>query len=367
MQNSLKKIHLWLSIPVGLIITVICFTGAVMVLDKDIHRWMNPTFYTLTVTEPNPTPMPIDGLVASLSKQLEKPVVIRSISLQNDPQASLQISLDEDRVTYYVHPYTGELLGTRTRFEKGGVYRTMFYTHRWLMMTDKWGTISPGKLITGVSTLTLVVILISGIFIWLPRARKNLGKSLRINTRKGWRRFYYDLHVAGGTYIAMGLLILALTGLMWSFQWYRAGVFALFGATTETSSKHTKQPKEVPEAPNYTAWNNALSTLKAQQTNAVYYSISSKDIRLYYNQYGNVSAYDTYLFDKETGALTETIPYATKPQSSKVMAWVYTIHVGAWGGLFGRLLTCFVSIMGGVLPLTGYYLWIKKTKRRRNI
>jgi uncharacterized iron-regulated membrane protein len=364
MRIFLSKLHLWLSIPVGLIISVICFTGAIMVLDKDIHRWMNPSFYTLTVTEQHTEPMPIDSLVSNLSKQLDRAVVIRSISLENDPTASLQISLVDDRATYYVHPYTGEVLGERTRFAKGSFYRTLFYTHRWLMMTDKWAGISPGKLITGVSTLILVAILISGIFIWLPRARKNLGKSLQIHTTKGWRRFNYDLHVAGGAYISVGLLVLALTGLMWSFQWYRAGVFTLFGAKTEISKKHDKVNNTTVETPNYTAWNNALSALRMQHPKAVYYSVNNKEIRRYYNQYGNTSAYDTYLFDKETGTLTETIPYANKPKSSQVMAWAYTLHIGAWGGFVGRIITCFISLMGGILPLTGYYLWIKKRRRR---
>lgn len=57
-----------------------------------------------------------------------------------------------------------------------------------------------GKMIVGVSTLLFVVVLISGIVIWWPRTRKALKNSLRISVGRGFRRFWYDLHVAGGMY-----------------------------------------------------------------------------------------------------------------------------------------------------------------------
>lgn len=55
--------------------------------------------------------------------------------------------------------------------------------------------------------------LISGLVIWWPRNRKVLKNHLVIKVRKGWRRFWHDLHVAGGIYTQLLLLALALTGL----------------------------------------------------------------------------------------------------------------------------------------------------------
>ena len=49
---------------------------------------------------------------------------------------------------------------------------------------------------------------------------------------KGWRRFWYDLHVAGGMYTLIFLLAMALTGLTWSFSWYRTGFYKVFGVET---------------------------------------------------------------------------------------------------------------------------------------
>ena len=38
MKKFFIKLHLWLSIPVGLVISVICFSGAALVFEKEITR-----------------------------------------------------------------------------------------------------------------------------------------------------------------------------------------------------------------------------------------------------------------------------------------------------------------------------------------
>ena len=59
-----------------------------------------------------------------------------------------------------------------------------------------------------------------------------MKNSLKIVSGKGWRRFCYDLHVAGGMYTLVLLLVMALTGLSWSFSWYRTGFYKVFGVET---------------------------------------------------------------------------------------------------------------------------------------
>lgn len=79
----------------------------------------------------------------------------------------------------------------------------------------------------------MVVILISGLVIWWPRSHKSLQNRLKLSCNKGWFRFWYDSHVSLGFYATIFLLIMALTGLTWSFRWYRTGFYALFGVSTE--------------------------------------------------------------------------------------------------------------------------------------
>jgi uncharacterized iron-regulated membrane protein len=149
----------------------------------------------------------------------------------------------------------------------------MFRLHRWLLDTrPEDGSIYWGKVIVGISTLLMVIIILTGVVIWWPKSLKALKHRVSVKVRMGWHRLFYDLHVAGGIYATLLLLVMALTGLTWSFKWYKDIAYSL---------------------------------------------IDSK-------------------------------------------SFFYMLHTGSWGGFFIKILYFISALIGGALPLTGYYLWIKK-------
>jgi uncharacterized iron-regulated membrane protein len=78
-----------------------------------------------------------------------------------------------------------------------------------------------------------------------------------------------------------------------------------------------------------------------------------------------VRASDRYSFDAKTGAITDYVPYAKQDKAMKIRGWLYTLHVGAWGGWFSKIISCIAALVGACLPLTGYYIFWKKRKRKR--
>ena len=98
---------------------------------------------------------------------------------------------------------------------------------------------------------------------------------------KGRRRFWHDMHVSVGFYATLLLLVMALTGLTWSFGWCREAASWLLGGGPELK-------------------------------------------RL-----------------------------------------LYSLHTGSWGGLATKTLYFIASLIGALLPWTGYYLWWKKQRNRR--
>jgi uncharacterized iron-regulated membrane protein len=52
-------------------------------------------------------------------------------------------------------------------------------------------------------------------------------------------------------------------------------------------------------------------------------------------------------------------------KASKVRAGIYKTHVGSWGGMLTRILTFLAVLIGATLPLTGYYLWLKRILRKK--
>lgn len=361
MIKILSKIHIYLSIPVGIIISIICLTGAGMVLDKEIHTLFNPSLYK--VEQVGEATLPMDKLVDKLLTQLPEMDTIVSVSISPQKDMAYQFSLKNANSTFFVNQYTGELQGDYYRYEKTGFYRTMFHLHRWLMNRESWG-----KTTVGVSTLIFVLIIISGFFIWLPRGIYSLKKGLSINTKRGWKRFWYDLHVAGGIHIGGWILILALTGLMWSFpSWYRPMVYSIFGVESPAPRAKGNKGSNNREMPviKYQLWDSVLKDIQSREKSIVSINIRSDKAYVYNKKYGNVRSYNTYNFNKDSGVIEKIDLYSSRAESSRFMGWMYSIHVGSWGGLTTKIITFIVSLVGGILPITGYYFWIKKKVRKR--
>ena len=76
-------------------------------------------------------------------------------------------------------------------------------------------------------TLLMVVILASGLVAWWPRNRKALRNRLTVTCTKGWSRLWHDYHTSLGFYALLLLLLMALTGLTWSFGWFRDAAYSL--------------------------------------------------------------------------------------------------------------------------------------------
>lgn len=239
MKKTFRKIHLWLAVPFGLIITIICFTGALLVFEDQVTQLTNRHLYY--VESPGSQPLPVGTLVEKVESQLTKGATITGVTIYPQPDRSYQVNLSAPKgAAVYIDPYTGEVLGQsqRTPF-----FRTVFMLHRWLLDSQPAdGGIFWGKRITGISTLLFVIILLSGIVIWWPRSRKGLKNGIQIALRKGKTCFWHDLHAAGGVYALVLVLVMALTGLTWSFDWYRNGFYRVFGVETSApSGGHTAQ------------------------------------------------------------------------------------------------------------------------------
>jgi uncharacterized iron-regulated membrane protein len=188
------------------------------------------------------------------------------------------------------------------------------------------------------------------------------------------------MHTTIGMYAFLGLLLLALTGLsMSSFQWYNTALYKLLGAemTTQGSGhggggghgggnrpgrgEHAK-PKEL----NIAQWESVLT--EVQEKNPNYRTIMIQDGSATVMQkftFGNARASDKYTFDALTGKIMDIQLYENQPRASKIRGWIYTLHVGSWGGWFSKTLMFIVSLIGASLPITGYYIYMVRRKKKK--
>ncbi|RHR38657.1 PepSY domain-containing protein [Parabacteroides sp. AF18-52] len=378
MRKLFAKIHLWLSIPFGIIIAIVCLTGAILVFETEILEICYPSRYF--VKEVKGEPLPPAALLNAARQQLPDSVKINGLRVMQDPKRTYQVVLPGKKAAAFINPYTAEITGID---DGQGFFMQMMRLHRWLLDTYKRdGSFTLGKAVVGYSTLVLAFILISGLVIWYPRNKKALKNRLKIKTKAGWYRFFYDLHVSGGFYATLLLLVLTLTGLTWSFGWYRDAFYTVFGVETAQTQGHTQAPassdlkgksgergtrergsKE--KITNYTQWATVLADLQNRYPRYNSITIQDGSATVSAAQYGNTRGSDRYIFDPANGEITDVQLYKDLPNSGKIRGWIYSVHVGSWGGLTTRILSCLVSFLGAVFAITGYYFWIKKKIRKK--
>ena len=439
MKKALRKIHLWLSVPTGIIITLVCFSGAMLVFEKEVTEAIKPELYF--VKEAKGEPIPIQELMERVEETLPDSVSISGVTVFADSTRTYQVSLTKPRrASIYVDQYTGEVTG---RSERLPFFDTMFHLHRWLLGSSS----GVGKLLTGICTLVLIFILITGILMWLTNRHKPLKASLAIHVTKGWGRFWHDLHVAGGIYATIFLLAMALTGLTWSFSWYRTGFYACFGVeSSEKGGAHggsasnegqiggdtirsgERQQGEGRHGSGeghgyhgggeghgyhgggegrgyhgggeghsyhgggegrgyhgggeghgyhdggdfgfhrrspYRHWDDVLNEVASK--NPGYQQITLKAEAAEVVPEGRLSlrATDKYSYDRRSGEITDVKLYSSEGKDTKVKSGVYMVHTGSWGGIITRILNFLAALIGATLPLTGYWLWIRRLMRKR--
>lgn len=357
MRLFLKRLHTWLSIPVGIIITIACLTGAILVFQDEIQEIAHPERYF--VKNKDSAPIPLERLIPLVNTQLDDNSVA-NVQVSHDSERTYRMGLSKGfRETAFVNQYTGEVTGIY-KFRESPFY-TMMTLHRWLMD----GSRTWGKYTVGISTLLFVFILISGFIVWMP---KRLNKSrFKIQYRKGTKRLLYDLHNVLGAYACLVLIICSLTGMVWSFDWYRNGVFKLFGAGTQDQergkrgqSDNKKDKKEL----NTISWQTVVNNLKVSNPDYEYIRIQDGSAAVHLKSSLTSRATDTYKFDKQTGEIKETTLFEDQAKITRIWAWVYSLHVGNYWGIWSKIFTCIFALIGASLPITGYYIFFVKRKKK---
>lgn len=355
-RKTLKLLHLWLSIPFGLIIVLMCLSGAILIFERDFGH------IGQAEVDPNgKTPLPLNTILSSAKHFLKGKNDITGLTIYPEIHHAYKVNLAKPSMAaIWINQYTGEVTGY---YERAEIFKFASSAHRRLFGQTKakgGAGAKAGKTIIGITTIATLLIIISGLILWWPR-KGEWRKKLKLSFRSGAYKFWYDFHCLGGFISSLILIICIITGLNWSFGWYRDAYYGLLGSEVAKSSSH-KTP-----AVNYQAWDSAYQNIEAENT--------GKEIRIYQGEidvmegeFGNQQASSTYKFDPENGKIINLKSYSDKAKSNKIKGWSYSLHVGSWIGWFSKILYLICVLIGAGLPITGYYLWIKRLilKKRKS-
>lgn len=374
----LFQLHWIFGITAGLVLAVVGLTGAFLSFEDDILEWMNPG--VLTVAARDDAPLLTPQQLIDAVKAADPAANINAVTVA-EPGHPASVGLapaggqGRGRQTL-LDPYTGAELG-----EPAGraFFQFSEQLHRWLVMPG--GNQGVGKIIVGVSTIILIYLVLSGLYLRWPLLWTRLRIWLKPNFKAKGRALWWSIHAVFGTWVLVLYLVMGLTGLWWSFEWYRNGASLLFtgkpaviqqgpggggpGGGRGGNADSAPPPPAVSLDP---AWASFLQiTGGAYQTAS--FTLPRKDgnpvaVRLLPQGAAHERATDQIKLDPATGAVLSHERFTDKTTGEHIYASVFPLHSGSYFGFTGVLLWGLASLMMPVFFVTGWLLYLGRRKAK---
>ncbi|QSR20091.1 sulfite reductase flavoprotein subunit alpha [Novosphingobium sp. KA1] len=373
-RRVLFQVHWFLGITAGLVLAVMGITGATLSFENEIMRALSPGVVRLAP----------DGRVA-LSPQ----AVLARVQAQRPGERVERFTVAADAGSAWevrfaalekgkrgerarVDPRDGRLLG---KANGEGFFQTVENIHRWLALPE--GPRGIGRQITGFAAISLLFFALSGIYLRWPRRALDWRAWLVLDWRKSGRNLYRALHVVIGTWVALAYLLSALTGLWWSYEWYREGAqYVLTGKVSDGGHEGRRPAGEIEgeTAPAATSLARAWPTLMTAtggRFDAVQVTMpetgSEGRFRVLLPGARHDRMTDDYSIDLAAGHVLKVERYADKPLGTVVASSMYEVHRGAIFGLPGRIVILITSLTMPLFTVTGLLLYFARRRRKRAV
>jgi sulfite reductase (NADPH) flavoprotein alpha-component len=376
----LLQLHSIAGLTLALFVTVIALTGAIMSFEDEIQAALNAG---VSHVAPRGTPrLQPDELIARLQAGGDARK-ISALTIARDPLAAVHVRFarndDASRPSsLYVDPFDARVLGAPVG---EAFFATVRKLHRWLLLPgDAKGW---GRPIGGIIALGLIGMLITGLVLRWPHRPGSVKVWLKPNLRLRGRGLHRSLHAVIGTWAMLIYLVMTLTGLWWSFDWYKDGAVWLLSrapvvaepmqmkGTREKSAKSgdaAAKPDASAPLPLDRVWSAFLQqqgerfvtarlTLPAGGGNLVrvrsWTTADADGVR------------DEFRIDAVSGKIVSTELYADKALGDRILARVLDIHRGAFLGWPGKLAFMLAALAMPLFAFTGLLLYLSRRRHKR--
>lgn len=264
---------------------------------------------------------------------------------------------DDQHHLLYMNPYNGEILGEQ--IEEHDFFHIVLDLHRRLML----GT--TGRAITELVTSWGILLLATGVFLWWPRGKKNVGVWVP-RIRGKLYAVLRDWHAVLGIYLLPFAALIIGTGLFFS---------VVLGATFNKSVKSAGQwadewfskPVSAPHVENAqpASLDDVVATLIPQSLPHDSISIrmatdSDAAHQAWLLQDENKNSYRMIIVDQYTGQLSKRVDANQLPFLYRVRLWAVSIHMGQIFGTVTKVLALLTSFGLIVMTITGIWMWWRR-------
>jgi uncharacterized iron-regulated membrane protein len=359
-KSALFTLHLWLGLASGLLFSLVCTTGFLIALHPVLEARLNPQR-----VQHQGEPLLAEQTVAQGIAALNS--TPRWLRIPAHPEEAWVVRGKDGNLA--LDPWNGQLLEPNAPFWQES-YQTLMRLHRWLLLDSK-----VGRRITGVAAIIYLFVLSSGAALWLTRCYRNLARGLTFRRKVGWKRWAYDAHLVLGIYATLPLMLMAGTGLYWSYREpYRTVVYRVLDGTPAPAAKK-KEPARGEERPKLTAL-PYQAILQRVHRELPY----PGEVRIHFPQQGDdivevdkirlagplqMPTRDILKLDVETAEVRGTKLFSELTRAEKFTSQILNLHTGALLGDLTLVLYLLATAVGASLPITGTVMWWNRQQGQR--
>lgn len=355
-RTVLFQIHWFLGITAGLVLAVMGVTGASLSFEPEILAALNrdqPVVAGTRLSGP--------ALIERFAAQKPGAVITRLTVPADSSEPTLigyTLPGSKKRHVERIDPTSGRLEGA---LRGSGVFEVMEDLHRWLALPD--GGDGIGRQITGFSAIALVYFALSGLYLRWPKRPLDWRSWFVLDLKKTGRNLYRALHAVIGGWVLVFYLISGLTGLWWSYDWYRDAVKAMLVA--EAPAERTR-PVKGAKADLTLAWRGFERATEGRRYDRIVASVRDDQVqfraKLPDARHDRVS--DELTVDGRSGAVVSATPYAARTLGEDIVTSVYELHRGAYFGIAGRIAILLSSLVMPLFTITGFLLYFARRRRK---
>lgn len=237
LPNSVKRWIFWIHLTAGMLVALFIFimsaTGVLLTYERQIKELAEMS-YSVKPKSDNQR-ITTDQAVAILQDlhPNEPHIYVRWVSREG---AALPAWAGPN--SYLLHPYSGKILrkgeGTVTEF-----FHVVTDLHRYLLLEGDYRSI--GKNMSNYSNLVFIFLLLSGLYLWLPKrfslrslkSQSSLPKRY-INSHHRNRQW----HFVFGIWSLPALLVIAITATLFHFDWANKALYGFYGESVPIPEQH---------------------------------------------------------------------------------------------------------------------------------
>lgn len=371
--------HLACGAAAGVVVLIMCVTGVALTYEKQMLEWADRSAWA--------APSPSDARPLSPETLLAKVQAARpgtapiSVTLRADPRAPATVTL-EGNTPLLVDPYTGGVIGAPPAGLRA-FFRTMTAWHRYLAMSGE--DRAAGKAITGASNLAFLFIVISGMYLWLPKLWTWIQFKNVLWFRGGLSAKARDFnwHNVIGIWSAVPLAIVIAGAVPISYPWASNLVYRIVGDAPPAPAAAPQQrppggaagraPATFVAAGLDGAWSVAQSQIPAWRTMTTRLAASERApvvITVDEGYGGQPQKRTTLTLDRANAAVSKAETFESLSPGRRARSWLRFAHTGEIYGLTGQSIAGLVTAGGAVLVYTGLALALRRlaawVARRRN-